>query len=35
LRLVITDQVPNEDVGVEAEHYRDNISTGTAFLPFL
>src|SRR5580658_10232149 len=32
---VITDQVANEDVRINAEHQRDSSAMGTAFLPFL
>src|SRR3984957_5633628 len=35
VRPVITDQVSNEDVAVNAEHQRDSCPMGTAFLPFL
>jgi hypothetical protein len=35
LNLIVADQGPNEDVGVYVERYRDNISMGTGFLPFL
>src|SRR5580658_9518859 len=32
---VITDQVANEDVRINAEHQRDSSAMGTAFLPYL
>src|SRR5271163_3293941 len=32
---VITGQVANEDVRIDAEHQRDSSAIGTAFLPFL
>jgi hypothetical protein len=35
VRPVITDQVSNEDVAVNAVHQRDSCPMGTAFLPFL
>jgi hypothetical protein len=31
---VITDQIANEDVRIDAEHQRDSNAVGTAFLPF-
>ena len=35
LSLIVLDQVPDQDVCIQAKHHRDSNSTGTGFLLFL
>ena len=35
LRAVISDQIPDENVCIDAKHQRDRSSVGNVFLPFL